>query len=188
MAQLLMQGTNYVNFIGRYCWVAAGEHGFDAVVVTERDEPQAVIGSTLHKLAFPDYFEKHVEHGRELEHAHEHPGMDIGEQLLHPFAEAEILQVQARGEYLYAACGEGGLRVFDIAFIDHKGFSERITTAPVSPLGQQFYVPTQVRHAPSPRRRRSRPIRRASTIPENQEQAGPRRSTATSTSPTSTRA
>ena len=27
MAQLLMQGTNYVNFIGRYCWVAAGEHG-----------------------------------------------------------------------------------------------------------------------------------------------------------------
>jgi hypothetical protein len=27
MAQLLMQGTNYVNFVGRYCWVAAGEHG-----------------------------------------------------------------------------------------------------------------------------------------------------------------
>ena len=48
-----------------------------------------------------------------------------------------------RGEYLYAACGEAGLRVFDIAFIDHKGFSERITTAPVSPFGQQFYVPTK---------------------------------------------
>ncbi len=27
MAQLLMQGTNYVNFIGKYAWVAAGEHG-----------------------------------------------------------------------------------------------------------------------------------------------------------------
>ena len=53
MAQLLMQGTNFVNFIGRYCWVAAGEHGFEAVVVTERDEPQAVIGSTLHELAYP---------------------------------------------------------------------------------------------------------------------------------------
>lgn len=47
-----------------------------------------------------------------------------------------------RGEYLYAACGTDGLRVFDIAFIDHKGFSQRITTAPVSPLGQQFYVKT----------------------------------------------
>ena len=41
MAQLLMQGTNYVNFIGRYAWVAAGEHGLHAVVVTEQEEPQA---------------------------------------------------------------------------------------------------------------------------------------------------
>ena len=51
--------------------------------------------------------------------------------------------MQTRGEYLYAACGEDGLRVFDIAFIDDKGFSERITTAPVSPIGQKFYVPTK---------------------------------------------
>ena len=28
--------------------------------------------------------------------------------------------VQNRGEYLYAACGEDGVRVFDIAFIDDK--------------------------------------------------------------------
>ena len=41
-----------------------------------------MIGSTLHELAFPDDYEKHVERGRELEHAHEHPGNDIGEQLL----------------------------------------------------------------------------------------------------------
>jgi hypothetical protein len=33
--------------------------------------------------------------------------------------------------------------VFDIAFIDDKAFSERITTAPVSPIGQKFYVPTR---------------------------------------------
>jgi hypothetical protein len=51
--------------------------------------------------------------------------------------------VQPRGEYLYAACGEGGLRVFDIAFIDDTSFSARITSAPVSPFGQQFYVPTK---------------------------------------------
>src|SRR5207249_142791 len=37
MAQLLMHGTNYMNFIGRYCWVAAGEHGLAAVVVAEQD-------------------------------------------------------------------------------------------------------------------------------------------------------
>src|SRR5262249_51817780 len=36
-----------------------------------------------------------------------------------------------------------GVRIFDVAFIDHKGFSERIVTAPVSPAGQKFYVRTQ---------------------------------------------
>jgi hypothetical protein len=138
LAQLLMQGTNYVNFIGRYCWVAAGDHGLAAVVVTERDEPQAVIGSSLHQLAYPDNYRKHLEKGGKLEHAHEHSGRDVSEQFRRP----EILSIQARGEYLYAACGESGLRVFDIAFIDHKGFSERIVTAPVSPLGQRFFVRT----------------------------------------------
>ena len=142
LTQLLMQGTGYTNFMGRYCWVAAGEHGLEAVVVTEQEEPQAVIGSSLHRLAFPDFFHKHEEHGHKLEHAHEHPGRDISEQLLHPLRKAEVLAVQNRGEYLYAACGEDGLRVFDIAFIDNKSFSERITTAPVSPLGQRFYVKT----------------------------------------------
>ncbi len=139
MAQLLMHGTNFVNFIGRYCWVAAGDHGLAAVVVTERDEPQAVIGSTLHELAYPEYFREHVERKGRLEHAHEHVGNDIGELHIRP----KVLSIQARGEYLYAACGEAGLRVFDIAFIDNKGFSERIVTAPVSPLGQRFYVRTK---------------------------------------------
>jgi hypothetical protein len=69
--------------------------------------------------------------------------VDIGEHLLHPLRKPEILQVQPRGEYLYAACGSDGVRVFDIAFIADKSFSERITTAPVSPLGQQFYVKTR---------------------------------------------
>jgi hypothetical protein len=141
MAQLLMHGTNFVNFIGRYCWVAAGEHGLAAVVVTERDEPQAVIGSYLHRLAFPDRFRRHVEiqEGR-LEHAHEHFGPDIGESFSAHYRKPEILSLQARGEFLYAACGENGLRIYDIANIDNKGFSERITTAPVSPMGQQLFV------------------------------------------------
>lgn len=144
MSQLLMQGTGATNFIGKYCWVGTGEHGLEGVVVTEQTEPQAVIGSSLHEIAYPDNFHKHVhEHHRQLEHAHEHPGRDIIETLSPLYRKPEILSLQHRGEYLYAACGEGGLRVFDIAFIDHKGFSERITTAPVSPLGQRFYVRTR---------------------------------------------
>ncbi|MGC4006705.1 MAG: hypothetical protein QM811_27705 [Pirellulales bacterium] len=144
MAQLLMQGTNYVNFIGRYCWVGAGEHGLEGVVVTEQDEPQTVIGSSFHRTAYPDRYREHVERGGLIEHAHEHPGIDISDavkQKLHKHN--EVLSLQARGEYLYAACGEGGFRVFDIAFIDDKAFSERITTAPVSPMGQKFYVETK---------------------------------------------
>ena len=58
-------------------------------------------------------------------------------------AGSEVLDVQARGEYLYAAMGKGGLRVFDIANVDNKDISERVVTAPVSPLGQRFYLPTK---------------------------------------------
>ena len=56
MAQLLLQGTNFVNFLGRYVYVGEGKEGFEAVAVTEHDEPQAVIGSYLHKLAYPDNY------------------------------------------------------------------------------------------------------------------------------------
>ncbi len=146
MAQLLMQGTNYVNFIGRYCWVGLGEHGLAAVEVTERDEPQAVIGSSLQRLAFPDFYNEHLKHHGILQHAHKHSGGDVSDPVLHPFRKPEVLGLQHRGEYLYAACGTGGLRVFDIAFIDDKGFSQRITTAPVSPIGQRFFVHHEIRH------------------------------------------
>jgi hypothetical protein len=143
LAQLLMQGTNYTNFMGKYCWVAAGQGGLEGVVVTETDEPQTVIGSTLQRIVYPRRFEEHMARNAFLPLGHEHNGRDIAEQLRHPMGKPEILQVQARGEYLYAACGAGGLRIFDSAFIDHKGFSQRLTTAPVSPAGQQFVVPTR---------------------------------------------
>ena len=143
LAQLLMQGTNYLNFIGRNCWVGAGDHGLFAVPVTERDEPQTVIGSSMHRVVYPERFHEHEKLHRELEHAHEHPGNDIGDNIFSPHKEHKVLNIQLRGEYCYAACGEGGVRIYDVAFIDHKGFSERILTAPVSPLGQKFYVKTK---------------------------------------------
>jgi len=131
MAQLLMQGTNFVNFIGRFAWVASGKHGIHAVAVTERDEPQAVIGSSFHKIAYPEEHKKHVKREDRLTETYEHT------------TNHEALGIQVRGEYAYVANGRGGLRVYDIANIDNKGFSERITTAPVSPLGQRFYVNTK---------------------------------------------
>lgn len=130
LAQVLLQGTNFVNFMGRYVYIA-GDHALEAVVATERDEPQAVFGSTLHKVAYPANYEKFVNDGSELKTFYEHVG------------NPRVLQVQLRGEYAYVAAGEGGLRVYDVAQIDQKGFSERITTAPVSRFGQKFWVKTR---------------------------------------------
>jgi hypothetical protein len=169
MAQLLMHGTNYLNLIGKLCYVAAGEEGLFAVQVTEQQEPQAVIGSQLHAVAFPEEFKAHQARGGYLKHAHEHPGRDVMYGLTHPFKTHEVLQVQQRGEYLYAACGENGVRVFDIAFVDNKAFAERITTAPVSPVGQRFYVPTKnARFVAAPTTVAVDPTRKQN--PENKEQ------------------
>lgn len=138
MAQLLMQGTNYMNFIGRYCWVATGNRGLEAVEVSERDEPQTVIGSSMHSVVYPERYARHIERKGELPVAYKHMGKDVSD-----LKKVEVLSLQLRGEYLYAACGPGGLRVFDVAFVDDKGFSQRVISAPVSPAGQRFYVRTQ---------------------------------------------
>ncbi len=130
MQSLLGQGTNFVNFIGRNAWVAIGKGGVEAVNVTEWDEPQAVIGSYLHKLAYPDFYKEHIERERKLDNAYHHSGENI-------------LDLQLRGEYLYTANGPGGFQVFDVANVDNKGFSERIVTSPVSPLGQDTKVNTK---------------------------------------------
>jgi hypothetical protein len=132
MAQLLTLGTGFVNFVGHYAWVGTGEDGFEAVAVTEWEEPQAVIGSTLHRLAYPDFHRAHEERGLELEESHHHHG-----------AGGEIRSLQLRGEYLFTAKGRGGFEVFDVANVDNRDFSERIVTAPVSPLGQDTHVATR---------------------------------------------
>src|SRR4030095_7381584 len=110
LAQLLLQGTNFVNFMGRYVYVA-GDDALEAVVATEPSDPQAVYGSTLHKIAYPENYQKFVSGGSELKEVYEHKG------------NPRVLQVQLRGEYAYVAAGEGGLRVYDVAQSDQKGFS-----------------------------------------------------------------
>jgi hypothetical protein len=126
MAQLLMYGTNFVNFVGYHAYVG-GQGEISAVRVTEWDEPQAVIGSYLHKYAYPDWFAKHEKLGRQLQTASRH--------------EAGVAQcLQLRGEYLYVAEGARGMRVYDVASIGNKGVSQGLITAPFSPLGQDTHI------------------------------------------------
>jgi hypothetical protein len=130
MTQLLGFGTGTVNFFGRYAYIGEGREGLHAVVWTEQDEPQAVIGSHLQSVAYPADYKKHIDGGSILTEAYEHSGHDIQD-------------IWLRGEYLYTANGPGGFEVFDVANIDQKGFSERIVSAPLSPLGQRTRIQTK---------------------------------------------
>ncbi|MCT2557472.1 hypothetical protein N0B51_00610 [Tsuneonella sp. YG55] len=150
MAQLLLLGTNYVNFVGLNAWTGL-EGGFEAVRVTEWDEPQAVLGSYLHKYAYPDFYREFVDdYGRELKdrtRGRTFDGKVSGET--HSFEQfANVVEgtrdrvgcLQLRGEYMFVAEGKGGFRVYDVATIANKGFSERIVTAPFSALGHDTHV------------------------------------------------
>jgi hypothetical protein len=126
MAQTLLLGTKFIDFIGYHAWV--GEDGaVGAVQVTEWDEPQAVIGSYLHKYAYPDWFKQHQDRGEKLANAEEHSAGTAN-------------CIQLRGEYLYVAEGAKGMRVYDAASTSNKGVSEKLITAPFSPLGQNTHI------------------------------------------------
>ena len=129
MAQLLLLGTNYINLVGYNAWLGE-QSGVEAVRVTEWEEPQAVVGSYLHKYAYPDYYKEHLDHGRELQEAYSHGG-------------SETRCVQLRGEYLFTAAGSDGFRVYDVASIANKDVSEKILTGPFSPLGHDTHIPSK---------------------------------------------
>ncbi len=126
MAQLLLQGTNFVNFIGYNAWVGT-EKSVTGVRVTEWDEPQAVIGSYLHRYAYPDWYQAHLDNNAVLKTGYAHSA-------------GPTHCLQMRGEYLYSANGPKGVQVFDIANIANKGFSQRIVTSPLGPLGQDTHL------------------------------------------------
>ena len=152
MAQLLLLGTGTVNFVGLNAWVGL-ERGIEAVRVTEWQEPQAVFGSYLQRYAYPDWWKLHVDRNkRELISWNRGPaaGASEGER-----DAAEAIRnttqgtgdaarcVQLRGEYLYVAEGRGGFRVYDVASVANKGFSDRIVSGPFSPLGYKTGVDTK---------------------------------------------
>jgi len=129
MAQLLMYGTGFVNFLGHIAYVG-GEQHITGVQVTEWDEPQAVIGSYLQKYAYPDYFAQHQSNEGVLQHGYPHTS-----------GVSQCLQL--RGEYLFVAEGEKGTQVYDVASIANKGVSQRIITAPFSPLGHDTHIDSE---------------------------------------------
>jgi hypothetical protein len=155
LAQVTLLGGGFMNFEGRYIYVATGKGGYNAVAVAEHEEPPTILGSDFHRVAYPSNYEKFVRKGNRLSQSYHHEG--------------NVLDVQARGEYLYAAMGREGIRAFDIANIDDKDISERMITAPVSPLGQRFYVRTKYAQSiASPSTLAIDPLR--THRPENEEQ------------------
>jgi hypothetical protein len=151
MAQLLLLGTNTVNFVGLHAWVGLGD-GLEAVRVTEWNEPQAVFGSYLQKYAYPDFYRLHVEQNHRelinwrrgkpfvkgLKGGETDAVEDINNVVQKTGGAARCLQ--QRGEYMYVAEGRGGFRAYDVASIANKGVSEKIVTAPFSPLGDDTHV------------------------------------------------
>ena len=129
MAQLLLFGTNFVNFVGFNAW-AGLEDAVLAAQVTEWQEPQAVIGSYLQRYAYPDNYKTHQENSRVLTLAQDHNA-------------GRTTCLQLRGEYLYTAQGDNGVKVYDVANIANKGFSQRIVDAPFSALGHDPRLKTR---------------------------------------------
>jgi len=126
MAQLMLQGTKFVDFMGFVTWVG-GQGEITAIPVTEWDEPQAVVGSYLHKYAYPARFAKHESLGRVLPEGFNHRAGDAA-------------CIQHRGEYLFVSEGSKGTRVYDISSATNKGFSMRFVSSPFSKLGQDTHI------------------------------------------------
>jgi hypothetical protein len=126
VAQTLGYGTQFINFTGLNAYVGTGK-GVMAVEVTEYEEPQAVIGSYLHRYAYPKWYGEHLARDRRLQHSAALAGEAAG-------------CVQLRGEYLFSAEGRRGLRVVDVASVANKGFSQKIVSAPFSSLGHRTQV------------------------------------------------
>ncbi len=123
-------GTNAVNFIGEYAYVAVGSKGIQAVKVTEGVEPQPVIGSSFHKRLHPESYAKFVANGRRLKTAY-----SAGSK--------SARSVEVRGEFVFLADGPGGFKVYDRANINRKDKAQRLVRAQNSGFGQRTSLDTR---------------------------------------------
>ncbi len=126
LAQTLGFGTQFMNLLGLHAYVGS-DGAVSAVQVTEWDEPQAVIGSYLHRYAYPKWWSEHRARNRRL-------------TTEHSIRTGAASCVQLRGEYLYVAEGSNGMRVYDVASIANKGVSQRIISAPFARFGHDTNI------------------------------------------------
>lgn len=130
LAAVYGMGTNAINFIGEYAYVATGRSGFQAVKVTEGVEPQPVIGSSMHQRLEPESFQKFVQNGRQLSTAY-----GAGSK--------NAKSIAARGEFVFVADGPGGFKVYDRANISNKAKAQRIVQNQNSGFGQKTSLSTR---------------------------------------------
>ncbi len=130
LASSLGMGSNAVNFIGEYAYVAAGNAGIQAVQVTEGLEPQPVIGSNFHRILYPESHQKFVETGRQLKTAHS-------------AGSSNARSIEARGEFVFVADGRGGFKVFDRANIANKKVAQPLVENQNSRFGQKTSFSTK---------------------------------------------
>lgn len=128
MASLLGLGTNGVNFVGKYVYLAEQDRGVRAVQVTEGEEPQPVIGSNFHRILHPE----------------SHAAFLAGDRVLassHTRGTRAPRAVAVQGEFLFVADGPGGLRVLDIAAIDNQSARLKIVEKAAGLLSQDTRLP-----------------------------------------------
>ena len=170
MAQLLMQGTNYVNFIGRYC---LGRRRGARLARRRRHRAGGAAGGHRQHAAsswrFPITSANTNSRTTSSQHAHEHPGRDIGDDLKHPFRKPEILQGAAARRVPLR-----GLRRGRRARVRHR-LHRRQGVLRAHHDGAGFAARPEVLRArrstplPSPPRVRRPPTRRASSGPRTSE-------------------
>ena len=143
-------GANALTFMGTYVYLAEQGRGITGVRVTDGREPQPVIGSNFHKVLCAERYEKSEAAERRVKAAYgcteSFEKFEAGGRHLRTAYSRHAPRVQSvatRGEYLLAAEGPAGLKLYDIANINNKSVAQRIVQAVNSPLGERTVVPTR---------------------------------------------
>ena len=151
MAQLLLHGTNFVNFVGLQRLERArgrlpgdAGHRMGRAAGGDRLLPAPLRLSRLLAAACraqqsrADRMDARRDLRRKVSAAR--PTRSRSSPTSSRARAGAVRCLQHRGEYMYVAEGDGGFMVYDIASVGNKGFSERILTGPFSPLGHDTRV------------------------------------------------
>jgi hypothetical protein len=131
LAQVFGEGTNGYSYIGDYEWI--GQPGLmKAVRVSYGYEPQPVIGSNMQRIIDPQKFNEFVKSGRRYDKVHYATPGAAGKA----YGSAQLVGathpnfLEARGEWVFAADGPGGFKVYDMANVDAKKTAQKVLLQP----------------------------------------------------------